>query len=116
MPKAFFKCAVLAAKRQNVTFFLATDHPDIRARAKAALKNVVFYEQDITRRVMGGHVTALIDLALLSLSDDLVTSTMSTFGYVAAALKGGQPALVMTTGAECLRDVTTQPCFHKCVC
>lgn len=67
---------------------------------------------------------AWADMYLLSLSDTLVTSPQSTFGYVAQALAGATPwILTKTTSAEtaevtflqhghCSRGVSLEPCFH----
>jgi hypothetical protein len=42
----------------------------------------------VHRASIAGHASALIDLLVLSACDHLVTTTMSTFGYVPAALTG----------------------------
>lgn len=67
---------------------------------------------------------AWADIYLLSLSDDLVTSPWSTFGYVAHGLAGQTPwLLTKTPSAEtaletfqaqghCNRGVSLEPCFH----
>ena len=63
-----------------------------------------WFHQDITRSNVAGHATALIDLLILSMCDHLVTTTMSTFGYVPAALTATAP-LVVSFQATCLREV-----------
>ena len=67
---------------------------------------------------------AWVDMYLLSLSDKLVTSPQSTFGYVAQALAGITPwVLTKTNSAEtaqetfqerghCYPGVNMEPCFH----
>jgi len=67
---------------------------------------------------------AWADMYLLSLSDTLVTSPWSTFGYIAHGLAGSIPwILTKTPSAEtaletfqaqghCNRGVSLEPCFH----
>jgi len=69
---------------------------------------------------------ALADMYLLSLSDTLVTSAWSTFGYVAQGISGVTPWILTriegaaTATAEevirkqghCIRGVSREPCFH----
>lgn len=67
---------------------------------------------------------AWLDMYLLSLSDELVTSPWSTFGYIAHGLAGATPwILTKTPSAEraletfqaqghCRRGVSLEPCFH----
>ncbi|KAG0627894.1 hypothetical protein M758_2G236200 [Ceratodon purpureus] len=67
---------------------------------------------------------AWVDMYLLSLSDTLVTSPQSTFGYVGQALAGATPwILTKTKSAEtaeetfqehgyCNRGISLEPCFH----
>ena len=94
-------------------FFLATDNVGVRPLAKAALGGrLQYYEQEVTRKINVGHATALIDMFLLALSDDIITTSMSTFGYVAAGL-ATQPPVLLSFQAQCARELTSQPCFHK---
>ncbi len=94
-------------------FFLATDNIGVRPLAKAALGHRVHYfEQEVTRKINVGHATALIDMFLLALSDDIITTSMSTFGYVAAGL-ASLPPVLLSFQAQCARELTSQPCFHK---
>ena len=53
----------------------------------------------------------MIDLYLLSLCDEIVTTSHSTFSYVAHALSAKVPWVVNNEGV-CARDITTQPCAH----
>ncbi|KAG0620110.1 hypothetical protein M758_4G190100 [Ceratodon purpureus] len=67
---------------------------------------------------------ALADIYLLSLSDTLVTSSWSTFGYVAQGISGVMPWLLphLESGEEleevlrnrnyCHHGVSLEPCFH----
>ncbi len=94
-------------------FFLATDNEKVRPLAKAELgRRVHYYEQEVTRKINVGHATALIDMFLLALSDDIITTSMSTFGYVAAGL-ASLPPVLLSFQAQCARELTSQPCFHK---
>ncbi|KAJ1258563.1 hypothetical protein BS78_10G085200 [Paspalum vaginatum] len=63
---------------------------------------------------------AWAEIFLLSLTDVLVTSGMSTFGYVAQGLGGVRPwVMYKPTNSSavpdppCGRDVSMEPCFHK---
>ncbi|CAN0919132.1 Galactoside 2-alpha-L-fucosyltransferase [Linum grandiflorum] len=72
------------------------------------------------------NMTAWVDIYLLSMSHVLVTTSMSTFGYVAAGLGGIRPWMLMISPPPdwnvhndnqtidgCPRAVNTEPCFHK---
>ncbi|CAN8293630.1 unnamed protein product [Cochlearia groenlandica] len=62
---------------------------------------------------------ALAEMYLLSLSDNIVTSARSTFGYVAHSLGGLTPWILYKptrrTAPEppCVRAISMEPCFHK---
>ncbi|WVZ61619.1 hypothetical protein U9M48_011467 [Paspalum notatum var. saurae] len=59
---------------------------------------------------------ALAEIYLLSFSDELLTSGLSTFGYVAASLAGVRPAILLTAfdhkvpATPCRRAVSMEPC------
>ncbi|EEF36817.1 probable fucosyltransferase 7 isoform X1 [Ricinus communis] len=61
---------------------------------------------------------AWAEIYLLSLSDVLVTSAWSTFGYVAQGLGGLKPWILKKTNKDkipnppCMRDLSMEPCFH----
>lgn len=61
---------------------------------------------------------ALAEVFLLSMTDKLVTSAMSTFGYVAHSLGGLQPWILYTSHGElvpdrpCQRALSMEPCYH----
>ncbi|XP_074564470.1 putative fucosyltransferase 8 [Curcuma longa] len=62
----------------------------------------------------GHNVQALAEIELLSLSDVLVTSAWSTFGYVAQGLGGLKPWVLLrhTQSADaCRRASSPEPCF-----
>ncbi|WCJ39208.1 fucosyltransferase 2 [Euphorbia peplus] len=64
------------------------------------------------------NMKAWAEIYLLSLTDVLVTSAWSTFGYVGQALGGLKPWILFKTDNEnvpspsCTRDVSSEPCFH----
>ncbi|RYR10265.1 hypothetical protein Ahy_B05g078731 isoform D [Arachis hypogaea] len=64
------------------------------------------------------NIKALVDMYLLSLCDVLVTSSLSTFGYVAQGFGGLKPWLLYglvsneTHFPPCLRDLSPEPCYH----
>ncbi|GAB2227039.1 hypothetical protein Droror1_Dr00008838 [Drosera rotundifolia] len=61
---------------------------------------------------------ALADMYLLSLSDVLVTTGQSTFGYVAQGLGGLKPVILMKTigpkaaSPPCGHALSMEPCYH----
>ncbi|WCJ39207.1 fucosyltransferase 2 [Euphorbia peplus] len=64
------------------------------------------------------NMKAWAEIYLLSLTDVLVTSARSTFGYVAQGLGGVKPWILFTTDGKnvrnppCQRDLSIEPCFH----
>ncbi|KAJ1258559.1 hypothetical protein BS78_10G084800 [Paspalum vaginatum] len=62
---------------------------------------------------------ALAEIYLLSFSDELVTSGMSTFGYVSSSLAGLRPAMLLPAHGHrvpktpCVRAVSMEPCNLK---
>ena len=64
------------------------------------------------------NMKAWIDMYLLSLSDELVTTSLSTFGYVAQGLGNLKPWLLYrlvnndTHFPSCERDFSSEPCYH----
>lgn len=59
------------------------------------------------------EMKAWAEIYLLSLSDTLVTSTWSTFGYVAQGLAGLKPLITLIPGnPECRLAMSIEPCFH----
>ncbi|XP_066347822.1 galactoside 2-alpha-L-fucosyltransferase-like [Miscanthus floridulus] len=57
-------------------------------------------------------------MVLLSFSNAVVTTTVSTFGYVSQGLAGLRPWVLMSPvdgkapGTLCQRPATIEPCFH----
>ncbi|KAK3228683.1 hypothetical protein Dsin_000564 [Dipteronia sinensis] len=63
------------------------------------------------------NVQAWAEIYLLSLSDELVTSAWSTFGYVAQGLRGTRPLILYKIDGTipdppCGRGVSMEPCYH----
>ncbi|KAI4355838.1 hypothetical protein L6164_004573 [Bauhinia variegata] len=64
------------------------------------------------------NMMAWTEIYLLSMSDTLVTTSLSTFGYVAQGLGGLKPWLLYrivgneTHNPACERDISMEPCFH----
>ncbi|XP_041996937.1 galactoside 2-alpha-L-fucosyltransferase-like [Salvia splendens] len=62
---------------------------------------------------------AWTEIYLLSLTDKLVTSSSSTFGYVAQGLRGVRPWILSETENQtapdppCRRVMSMEPCFHS---
>ncbi|TXG50560.1 hypothetical protein EZV62_023084 [Acer yangbiense] len=60
------------------------------------------------------NVQAWAEIYLLSLSDELVTTAWSTFGYVAQGLRGIRPLILYnqtTPNPPCGRGVSMEPCY-----
>ncbi|KAJ9559092.1 hypothetical protein OSB04_013706 [Centaurea solstitialis] len=64
------------------------------------------------------HRKAWAEMYLLSLTDKLITSSWSTFGYVAQSLGGLKPWILYkpenetTPNPACTRAMSIEPCFH----
>ncbi|WOL08787.1 hypothetical protein Cni_G17540 [Canna indica] len=71
-------------------------------------------EQQHTEK-LSHNMKALAEMYLLSLSDELITSPFSTFGYVAHALGGLRPWILVRNANQnppCVRSLSMEPCFH----
>ncbi|CAD5169036.1 unnamed protein product [Musa acuminata subsp. malaccensis] len=70
-------------------------------------------EQQHTEK-LSHNMKALAEMYLLSLSDSLMTSPYSTFGYVAQGLGGLSPWILIRPDNKnlCLHSMTMEPCFH----
>uniref|UniRef100_A0ACD5XYA7 Uncharacterized protein n=1 Tax=Avena sativa TaxID=4498 RepID=A0ACD5XYA7_AVESA len=61
---------------------------------------------------------ALAEIYLLSFSDVLLTTGMSTFGYMSSSLAGLRPTMLMVANDQkvpetpCVRDASMEPCCH----
>ena len=61
---------------------------------------------------------AWAEINLLGLADVLVVSAQSTFGYVAQAIAGVKPWILVKPQSatvpepSCVREVSLEPCFH----
>lgn len=61
------------------------------------------------------NLKAWVDMYLLSLSDELVTTYQSTFGYVAKGLGNSKPWILYNpanSNEVCEREFTLEPCYH----
>ncbi|WOK92209.1 galactoside 2-alpha-L-fucosyltransferase-like [Canna indica] len=72
------------------------------------------HEEEQHTEKLNHNMKALAEIYLLSLSDALITSRFSTFGYVAQGFGGLRPWLLVRPDAKnvCLHSVTMEPCFH----
>ncbi|RWW62813.1 hypothetical protein BHE74_00030046, partial [Ensete ventricosum] len=70
-------------------------------------------EQQHTEK-LSHNMKAFAEIYLLSLSDALITSRFSTFGYVAQGLGGLRPWILIRPNNKnvCLHSMTMEPCFH----
>ncbi|KAL5734211.1 hypothetical protein ACOSP7_032072 [Xanthoceras sorbifolium] len=63
------------------------------------------------------NIQAWVEIYLLSLCDELVTSAWSTFGYVAQGLRGMRPLILYKIDdtkpdPPCGRGISMEPCYH----
>ncbi|XBI36379.1 hypothetical protein VPH35_121905 [Triticum aestivum] len=81
----------------------------------------VFQPSHEERQTMGQrshNQKALAEIYLLSFSDVLLTTGISTFGYMSSSLAGLRPAMLMIAKdhkvpeTPCVRAVSMEPCFH----
>ena len=90
----FVKCANDIAKRQNSTknivWFVATDKDQVYSfMKKASETNTMVVWQD--QRGLDDEMARIIDVELLSLTDELIVTGSSTFGFLAAIKSGKLP-------------------------
>ncbi|KAL2643035.1 hypothetical protein R1flu_010622 [Riccia fluitans] len=68
---------------------------------------------------IGHDIKAWAEIYLLSLSDSLITSGWSTFGYAAQALAGVRPWILLKSEDDqvpdppCVRAKSVEPCYHQ---
>ena len=114
----FWHCARAMARQRplsqqnKIRFFLATDDPKIIRTAKRALGRLLVYYKTPRGNDLEGKVGwygAAVDNFLLSECDDLIITSTSTFGYVAAARKGLAPMTMSGMFRRCVRPLTSQP-------
>ncbi|KAF7100177.1 hypothetical protein CFC21_101716 [Triticum aestivum] len=81
----------------------------------------VFQPSHEERQTMGQrshNQKALAEIYLLSFSDVLLTTGISTFGYMSSSLAGLRPTMLMIAKdhkvpeTPCVRAVSMEPCFH----
>eukprot|EP00802_Teleaulax_amphioxeia_P021870 Tamp_22261.p1 GENE.Tamp_22261~~Tamp_22261.p1 ORF type:complete len:173 (-),score=12.79 Tamp_22261:207-725(-) len=117
---AYWKCASLVGGASGVpgdemapAVLLVTDNGGIRHEAFNQFGGQVVFQEDaiISRQELDGQRFALVDVLLLSLCDEIITTQMSTFSYVAHALTDRIPYIVTLQGT-CVKDVSSQPCMH----
>ncbi|KAM3209161.1 hypothetical protein ACQJBY_063702 [Aegilops geniculata] len=81
----------------------------------------VFQPSHEERQTMGQrshNQKALAEIYLLSFSDVLLTTGVSTFGYMSSSLAGLRPTMLMIAKDHkvpekpCVRAVSMEPCFH----
>eukprot|EP00276_Gloeochaete_wittrockiana_P010354 CAMPEP_0184652296 /NCGR_PEP_ID=MMETSP0308-20130426/9997_1 /TAXON_ID=38269 /ORGANISM="Gloeochaete witrockiana, Strain SAG 46.84" /LENGTH=447 /DNA_ID=CAMNT_0027087095 /DNA_START=169 /DNA_END=1512 /DNA_ORIENTATION=- len=114
--KLFWQCAKVLASTmsggRNVSFFLAADRDATKELAVAALgTDLAFVEYPFDRKSEAGMNAALMDIWLLGECNELVLSSSSTFGAIAAARTGVIPH-VITTNDMCVGLIQSDPPFH----
>lgn len=77
------------------------------------------HEEYQRSRNKGHNMKALAEIYLLSMTDVLITSGFSTFGYAAQGLAGLKPWIMLksenhvTPDPPCVRAMSIEPCFHQ---
>ncbi|KAE8818354.1 Galactoside 2-alpha-L-fucosyltransferase [Hordeum vulgare] len=78
------------------------------------------HDQDQHTEARAHNERALAEIFLLSYCDEMVTTSWSTFGYVAHALAGLRPRLLapldlskMRSDVACVRPASIEPCLHS---
>jgi xyloglucan fucosyltransferase len=77
------------------------------------------HEERQRKRSQLHNQKALVDIYLLSLCNVLMTSGMSTFGYVSYGLAGLKPVILMPIWGRhmpdvpCVRETSIEPCHHN---
>ena len=114
----FFSCASALAATNTTKIFLASDSNETRERWRHLLGNRLVTlpaadtgnEGMVSRGSVSGMQLALADMFLLGdLSDDMVITPFSTFGYVAHGRASIIPHVV-TRDNFCMRALSSQPC------
>jgi hypothetical protein len=103
----------------DAAVFLATDDDGVRAAARERWgPRAVFKELPLAEYAKENNQhNALFDLLLLARCDRVVTTSMSTYGYLGRAFHGLSAArddVFVLRGQECLRSLTVQPCLQFC--
>jgi xyloglucan fucosyltransferase len=89
------------------------------AKGSAATRVGVFqrtHEEQQATENLAHNQRALAEIYLLSFSEELITSGLSTFGYVSSGLAGVRPAILLTAfdhkvpETPCRRAVSMEPC------
>lgn len=111
----------------NAVIFLATPSGQVKKAARRRFGARLRTRRNVVtdRSKSAAEEDAMVDLALLAMSDALVTSVQSTFGYVAQSLASLRPYVVsegtMAEGAhgtassghrQCRQASSSVPCFH----
>ncbi|KAJ3695886.1 hypothetical protein LUZ60_001263 [Juncus effusus] len=76
------------------------------------------HEQDQKTNLQSHNQKALAEMYLLSYCDKIMSSAMSTFGYIAHGLAGSKPWILrilgsMQPGPACVRSMSSEPCLHS---
>ncbi|KAF8713939.1 hypothetical protein HU200_027921 [Digitaria exilis] len=118
---------VAAAGNSTTAIFIASLYADYYERLKtryqaaagSSSKVGVFqrtHEEQQATEKLEHNQRALAEIFLLSLSEEMVTSGMSTFGYVSSSIAGIRPAILlpahdhMVPAPPCRRAVSMEPC------
>jgi len=114
----FWHCAEAMArqlplsKQKKLRYFIASDSQEIIQTAKRKLAGHVLSYETIRGNDFAGKEAwygAAVDNFLLSECDDLIISSTSTFGYVAAARRGIPPMTMSGMFRRCVRPLSSQP-------
>jgi len=104
-------------KNKKVAFFLISDDDDMIRDVTATLQPdwpVLRYNAISSDRFsVEGVKVGLVENILLGQSDHIVTTSKSTFGYLAHSSRGKSPWVVFPNGDNsCVFINDTEPCYH----
>mmetsp|Transcript_13744 Transcript_13744/g.20753 ORF Transcript_13744/g.20753 Transcript_13744/m.20753 type:complete len:652 (-) Transcript_13744:128-2083(-) len=114
----FWRCALSMGRQlpistqKKLRYFIASDSQQIIHEAKRALGNKLIYYETVRGNDAAGQDAwygAAVDNFLLSECDDIIVTSTSTFGYVAAARKDIAPMTMSGMFRRCVRPLSSQP-------
>ena len=93
--------------------FLATASEQIKAQGEIMFGRsaISWSPHAVYRETASDDISALAEVMMLSNCSKLVASAHSTFGYVAHAMSGVKPFVVLEQ-QQCFEGVSSVPCMH----
>jgi hypothetical protein len=110
----FFNCVQNVARKYNDSIiYIAGDTESLKKKAKTVFGARLYASNKKTRTFSDdGIKAALVDLIVLSRSQELILTPFSTFGAVAAGIGNVVPHFVTRNEGFCIKDLRSEPKFH----